>query len=1147
MSRASPSSLHLAREPVFFSGYRQSAHRYPGFSFPHPLQTSHKVTLPLDGWTPITTYGGRWRREPMPQSAIRSFRLPLEDELDLHRLTNPAGMEISVLPNGCVFAIEHVANGERTMISQVFGSPLGSGIGRVLLRLGTGRHEVEIAGAGARVEVGGAADRFVWAGETDGMRHSVTLWLHPRECVWFWRVDLENTGGAATECDVILIQDIGLAARGMVLANEAYTSQYVDHFVGERPADYGGRPAPNGGRPGLQSGSPGLGHVLMSRQNMAQYDRNPWVAHGCLEGSAAFATDASQLFGPGCRATGGCTLAAGADLPSVRLQGEAACAALQSSPVALAPAGTANVCFYGIFEPHHPDATSDADLVRLDAAERASQDYQPAQVPLAAPARSILQDALPLAGDDLTDENIRQKYPARMHEESQGGALLSFFTPDGAHTRHIATAAKERIMRRRHGAILRSGETILPEENGLSVTCWMHGVFAAQLTIGNTALHKLFSVSRDPYNIIRASGLRILADRGDGWRLLTMPSLFEMGLSDCRWIYQFADGAIEVHGWTPADDTAMAWQITASGKPCRFVVLGHAVMGEHDFRHPAIVDVDDKKTRISFRPNPDWIWGEHYPKAVHHLVTATPEAVEALGSGALLFDGDAPRSADAFAAIRTRPVNSFAFALVGDLLNPARAEALAVKYENGPNAATALQRAGAFWSKVTRNTRFSEKDEALSTIFPWFAHNAMVHLSVPRGLEQYSAAAWGTRDVCQGPIELLLPLGHYAPVREILRIVYAQQYERAGDWPQWFMLDPYRGIRDRHSHGDVIVWPLKALCDYLEATSDFAFLDEPIAWTADDFSLTAHSTPLAAHIEKQLAVIRERFIPGTHLIRYGLGDWNDALQPADPAMRDWMVSAWTVALLYQQITRYAALLKAAGQSAQAETLRDLASRMREDYNRLLLPGGTVAGYALFKEGGGAPEPIMHPDDHRTGVRYSLIAMTRAMIAGLFTPEQAQHHMRLIREHLLYPDGARLMDKPVEYRGGLEVSFRRAESAAFFGREIGLMYGHSHLRYCEALDALGDTAAARTAMRVVNPISVTEDLAHASLRQRNAYFSSSDAAFRDRAEANAEWAHVGDGKVAVDGGWRIYSSGPGIFTRLALKFQQGSGAKPVLQS
>ena len=96
-------------------------------------------------------------------------------------------------------------------------------------------------------------------------------------------------------------------------------------------------------------------------------------------------------------------------------------------------------------------------------------------------------------------------------------------------------------MTRRHGTLLRSGQSMLPDEATLCATCWMHGVFAAQLTIGNTSFHKLFSVSRDPYNITRASGLRILIDMGGGWRQLTVPSAFEMGLSDCRWIYCFAD------------------------------------------------------------------------------------------------------------------------------------------------------------------------------------------------------------------------------------------------------------------------------------------------------------------------------------------------------------------------------------------------------------------------------------------------------------------------------------------------------------------------------------------------------------------------------------------------------------------------------
>jgi 1,2-beta-oligoglucan phosphorylase len=160
------------------------------------------------------------------------------------------------------------------------------------------------------------------------------------------------------------------------------------------------------------------------------------------------------------------------------------------------------------------------------------------------------------------------------------------------------------------------------------------------------------------------------------------------------------------------------------------------------------------------------------------------------------------------------------------------------------------------------------------------------------------------------------------------------------------------------------------------------------------------------------------------------------------------------------------------------------------------------------------------------------------MAGLFTKEQAQHHLRLIRDHLLFPDGVRLMDQPVAYHGGLEEVFRRAESSSFFGREIGLMYVHAHLRYGEAMAVLGEADALWEALQVANPISVTEHLAHASPRQRNTYFSSSDAAFPDRYQASAEWPRVKAGTIAVAGGWRIYSSGPGLYTNLLLSLALG---------
>src|SRR4029450_9587065 len=111
------------------------------------------------------------------------------------------------------------------------------------------------------------------------------------------------------------------------------------------------------------------------------------------------------------------------------------------------------------------------------------------------------------------------------HEEiAKGGRLLSFFVPDAVGNRHVVRSLKDRRVARRHGTILRTGQGMLPDDATLSATCWMHGIFAAQLTIGNTSFHKLLSVSRDPYNIMRANGLRALVDAGSGWRSLTIPS-----------------------------------------------------------------------------------------------------------------------------------------------------------------------------------------------------------------------------------------------------------------------------------------------------------------------------------------------------------------------------------------------------------------------------------------------------------------------------------------------------------------------------------------------------------------------------------------------------------------------------------------------
>ncbi len=134
-------------------------------------------------------------------------------------------------------------------------------------------------------------------------------------------------------------------------------------------------------------------------------------------------------------------------------------------------------------------------------------------------------------------------------------------------------------------------------------------------------------------------------------------------------------------------------------------------------------------------------------------------------------------------------------------------------------------------------------------------------------------------------------------------------------------------------------------------------------------------------------------------------------------MREHMVSTWTVALTYQVFQQLATAFRQAGLHADEQRLLQLARRIKADFNQHLLPDEVVSGFG-YRHPDGWIEPIIHPSDTRTKIHYRLLPMTRSMIGELFTPEQVQNHLRLIESHLRFPDGVRLMNKPVSYQGGV---------------------------------------------------------------------------------------------------------------------------------
>jgi cellobiose phosphorylase len=237
-----------------------------------------------------------------------------------------------------------------------------------------------------------------------------------------------------------------------------------------------------------------------------------------------------------------------------------------------------------------------------------------------------------------------------------------------------------------------------------------------------------------------------------------------------------------------------------------------------------------------------------------------------------------------------------------------------------------------------------------------------------------------------------------------------------------------------------------------------------------------------------------------------------------------------VTLNYQTLLALAAALRRIGEEAQAAEFETRAAAILDEFQRVLIVDDVITGLAYFHEDG-KTDHLLHPKDNITGLSYSLLPMIHAIINDMLTPQQAEKHLAIIRGHLTGPDGAHLFDRPMAYHGGPQKYFQRAESASYFGREIGIMYMHAHLRYCEALARFGDADAFFHALCQANPIALRELAPSAALRQANCYYSSSDPAFADRYEAFDHYDKALNGEVALEGGWRVYSSGAGISVRL----------------
>ncbi len=1044
-------------------------------------------------------------------------------------LRNRSGIRIELLDNGSLFAIRKGG----ILVNQALGSPAEGAIGNLYVRRRRrgGVTASPVMGPASSSTFRASRAGAWWDGSADGIEYACSLRLAPAAAIWFWTIRLTNRSARRASLDVVLAQDVGLAEEASVRSSEAYTSQYLDHTI-LRDDD--------------------LGLLLCTRQNLPQDGAHPWLVHGCVDGAVGYLTDGLQLYGTDYKATGLAAALRRPSLPNRTYQYEFALPTLQSRRRSLAPGATGEITFFAAFDADHPAATGTDDLARAKAAAAthramasAAGDPLPGPRPRPRPRHpGRFDNPVMFPSEDLGPADLDRFFgPERRHPEVRDGVLLSFFHGAG---RHVVTKAKELLMERPTGHILRSGSDLLPADDMLSVTAWMYGAFASQVAIGNTSFNKLLGVCRTPLNVLKAGGQRVFVRTERGEELLGVPSAFEMGPNSARWIYQDSRHTITVRLDVPLDAPACRTTVRVERGGALPILVSHGVVvGTDEFDAAPLTIVDRAASRVELRPAPGSAIACRYPEATFFVLSPDGDRVEAIGGDGLLYDDGVDRGG-AWVVVRSKPTTELSLVLTGSVLDAGRAAELAARFGNPPGGgvtarATRLDDearldddAAAFLAGLGRGATLGGAEGSvardllrLNDLLGWYLQNAMVHYLAPHGLEQSSGAAWGLRDACQGPVELLVAIGRPGPLREVIRLVYQHQSRGTGDWPQWFMFDRFRDVRAASSHADIIHWPIKALCDYIEATGDLSILDEQVAYTDDvTRAATAETEPLFDHVARQVARIEHDCIPGTALVAFRGGDWEDTLQPADPAMAERLVSSWTVELAYQTLRRYQAVCERAGRDVMAGRLARLCDRMRSDFNRHLVPDGVVAGLTHFGPQG--PEYYLHPRDRKTGVHYRLLPMTRGIISGLLTPAQAEHHANLIQRHLAFPDGVRLMDLPMAYHGGTSRIFRRAETAASFGREVGLQYVHAHIRYVEAMARIGRPEETLRGLLTICPILIELDVPATLPRQSNAYFSSSDAAFMNRRQASRDFERIRRGQVGIKGGWRVYSSGPGIY-------------------
>ncbi|ABZ94827.1 Cellobiose phosphorylase [Leptospira biflexa serovar Patoc strain 'Patoc 1 (Ames)'] len=911
----------------------------------------------------------------------------------------------------------------------------------------------------------------------DGFRIKIKLELHPKQNCWKIETNIQNLNPESYAVSLVYTQDFGLCDPSSARLNEAFVSHYIHHEVILNPQ---------------------YGYSILSRQNELVNGKNPASFVFCDQYISTFATDGQNIYQNGNIKP----------FSNSNYQGEHSVIGL-STPEILISSSESFVCNYyaSVFENLDQIESFIFDQSIIDSCINGWESDDGPLITKEKTNISLFHKNQILNGDPITEKTLKELFPDPLRNVERGidGSILSFFIEEKS---HVSLFKKESLCLRSQGQVLRTGTNLTPNESSLTTTAYFNGIFISQLTQGHASANQLIARKSGDLGTNQSKGLRIFCKISDEWVRLENPSYLKFHPNHLEWVYLWKNQSIQINLSANENDSVSLLVSHSFPHPIETIfVIATSLDGDNgNLPIPPSISISNHSIIVS--PNPKSLCFERFQgKGFRIQSESVPSFL--ISDDRILFESQSSQNLP-YLTIKTKIQSSLSLQIFGELVTNDGIGILPSNHQ--------LTICNSFLMDQTitfNDPAFIEMVE----ILPWYKQNAEIHYLNPRGLEQFSGGGWGTRDVCQGAFEFLLASGNFWAIRDLLIRVFREQNED-GDWPQWFMLyEKDKHIRANDSHGDILYWPILSVFTYLERTGDTSLLSE-----------VGNNRSILEGIELTLKEITNRFIPNTVLPKYGNGDWNDSMQPKEESFRNEAVSPWTAELqsiLFQKAEWFYQML---GNKEKESYYVSITQTLKNQIRKECMDSGIIAGLVHFSPNH-SKQFLLHPNDQFSTIQYSILPMIYGILSDVFTLEEAESHLTVIKNHLTGPDGVRLFDKPVPYQNGKSTFFKRAETASYFGREIGLMYTHAHLRYCEALAHMGKSDEFFNQLNLTNPIGITKRIPNCRIRQANCYYSSSDAVFLNRSDASSNYEKLIQGKIPLEGGWRVYSSGPGIFLKL----------------